>query len=67
VTRFFKAGVKPADIGVITPYEGQRSYIVNTMQNTGTFKKESYREVEVDEVDELEGREKDLMVGWWVG
>ncbi|CAK7269654.1 ATP-dependent RNA helicase [Sporothrix epigloea] len=62
VTRFFKAGVKPADIGVITPYEGQRSYIVTTMQNTGTFKKESYKEVEVASVDAFQGREKDFIV-----
>jgi len=62
VTRFFKAGVKPADIGVITPYEGQRSYIVSTMQNTGTFKKESYKEVEVASVDAFQGREKDFIV-----
>lgn len=62
VTRFFKAGVKPVDIGVITPYEGQRSYIVSTMQNTGTFKKESYKEVEVASVDAFQGREKDFIV-----
>lgn len=62
VTRFFKAGVKPADIGVITPYEGQRSYIVSTMQNTGTFKKEFYKEVEVASVDAFQGREKDFIV-----
>ncbi|KAI1327332.1 P-loop containing nucleoside triphosphate hydrolase protein [Xylariaceae sp. FL0255] len=62
VTRFFKAGVRPADIGVITPYEGQRSYIVTTMQNTGTFKKEAYKEVEVASVDAFQGREKDFIV-----
>ncbi|KAK3942320.1 regulator of nonsense transcripts 1 [Diplogelasinospora grovesii] len=62
VTRFFKAGVKPGDIGVITPYEGQRSYIVSTMQNTGTFKKEMYKEVEVASVDAFQGREKDFIV-----
>ncbi|KAH9434347.1 hypothetical protein MCOR02_012552 [Pyricularia oryzae] len=62
VTRFFKAGVKPGDIGVVTPYEGQRSYIVSTMQNTGTFKKESYKEVEVASVDAFQGREKDFIV-----
>ncbi|TDZ25893.1 Regulator of nonsense transcripts 1-like protein [Colletotrichum orbiculare MAFF 240422] len=62
VTRFFKAGVKPVDIGVITPYEGQRSYIVSTMQNTGSFKKESYKEVEVASVDAFQGREKDFIV-----
>jgi regulator of nonsense transcripts 1 len=62
VTRFFKAGVKPADIGIITPYEGQRSYIVTTMQNSGTYKKESYKEVEVASVDAFQGREKDFIV-----
>ncbi|KAK5663056.1 hypothetical protein OQA88_6472 [Cercophora sp. LCS_1] len=62
VTRFFKANVKPADIGVITPYEGQRSYIVSTMQNSGTYKKELYKEVEVASVDAFQGREKDYIV-----
>jgi len=62
VTRFLKAGVKPADIGVITPYEGQRSYIVSTMQNSGSFKKELYKEVEVASVDAFQGREKDFIV-----
>jgi len=62
VTRFLKAGVKPSDIGVITPYEGQRSYIVSTMQNSGSFKKEFYKEVEVASVDAFQGREKDFIV-----
>jgi len=62
VTRFFKAGVQPADIGVITPYEGQRSYVVSSMQNTGTFKKENYKEIEVASVDAFQGREKDFIV-----
>jgi regulator of nonsense transcripts 1 len=62
VTRFFKAGVLPDDIGVITPYEGQRSYIVSTMQTTGTFKKEMYKQVEVASVDAFQGREKDFIV-----
>jgi regulator of nonsense transcripts 1 len=62
VTKFFKAGVRPGDIGVITPYEGQRSYIVSTMQNTGSMKKEWYKEVEVASVDAFQGREKDFIV-----
>ncbi|KAI9172475.1 Regulator of nonsense transcript [Paramyrothecium foliicola] len=62
VTRFFKAGVKPEEIGVITPYEGQRSYIVTTMQNAGTYKKEFYKDVEVASVDAFQGREKDFIV-----
>lgn len=62
VTRFFKAGVKPQDIGIITPYEGQRSYVVSSMQATGTFKKEHYKEIEVASVDAFQGREKDFIV-----
>ncbi|RDA91581.1 hypothetical protein CP533_5975 [Ophiocordyceps camponoti-saundersi (nom. inval.)] len=62
VTRFFRAGVKPSEIGVITPYEGQRSYIVTTMQNSGQYKKEQYKEVEVASVDAFQGREKDFIV-----
>ncbi|KAI6781694.1 Regulator of nonsense transcripts-like protein [Emericellopsis cladophorae] len=62
ITRFFKAGVKAADIGVITPYEGQRSFVVTTMQNTGSYNKEMYKEVEVASVDAFQGREKDFIV-----
>ena len=62
VTRFFKAGVKPNAIGIITPYEGQRSYVVQSMQQTGTFKKEYYKEIEVASVDAFQGREKDFIV-----
>ena len=62
VTRFFKAGVQPQDIGIITPYEGQRSYVVSSMQAAGTFKKETYKEIEVASVDAFQGREKDFIV-----
>ncbi|EPS25205.1 hypothetical protein POX_c03607 [Penicillium oxalicum] len=62
VTRFFKAGVQPSGIGIITPYEGQRSYIVSSMQATGTFKKEHYKEIEVASVDAFQGREKDYII-----
>ncbi|KAJ5247534.1 hypothetical protein N7468_002517 [Penicillium chermesinum] len=62
VTRFFKAGVQPANIGIITPYEGQRSYVVSSMQANGTFKKENYKEIEVASVDAFQGREKDYII-----
>ncbi|TID18438.1 ATPase AAA+ type core [Venturia nashicola] len=62
VTRFFKAGVQPSSIGVITPYEGQRSYIVSAMATQGTFKKDNYKEIEVASVDAFQGREKDFIV-----
>ncbi|CAD6893647.1 unnamed protein product [Tilletia caries] len=62
VTAFFKAGVVPNQIGVVTPYEGQRSYIVNHMQLQGKLKKELYKEVEVASVDAFQGREKDYII-----
>ncbi|CAH7665932.1 RNA helicase-domain-containing protein [Phakopsora pachyrhizi] len=46
VTRFFKAGVLPSQIGIVTPYEGQRSYVVNYMQASGSLKKDLYKDVE---------------------
>lgn len=62
VTKFFKAGVLPSQIGVITPYEGQRSYIVTYMQHSGSLKKDLYKEVEVASVDAFQGREKDYII-----
>ncbi|GAA5954282.1 hypothetical protein JCM21900_005233 [Sporobolomyces salmonicolor] len=62
VTRFFKSGVLPSQIGVITPYEGQRSYIVSYMQFNGALKKDLYKEVEVASVDAFQGREKDYII-----
>ncbi|KAI9637077.1 putative ATP dependent helicase [Dioszegia hungarica] len=62
VTRFFKSGVLPSQIGVITPYEGQRSYIATYMQLHGSLKKELYKEVEVASVDAFQGREKDYII-----
>ncbi|CAO1622559.1 unnamed protein product [Parajaminaea phylloscopi] len=62
VSAFFKAGIHPGQIGVVTPYEGQRSYIVNHMQLHGKHRKELYKEVEVASVDAFQGREKDYII-----
>lgn len=62
VTRFFKAGVTPNQIGIVTPYEGQRSYIVTHMQSNGTLKKDLYKDIEVASVDAFQGREKDYII-----
>ena len=62
VTKFFKSGVVPNQIGVVTPYEGQRSYIVNYMQFNGSLKKDLYKEIEVASVDAFQGREKDYII-----
>lgn len=62
VTKFFKGGVMPNQIGIVTPYEGQRSYIVSYMQFNGSLKKEMYKEIEVASVDAFQGREKDYII-----
>ena len=62
MTKFFKSGVVPGQIGVVTPYEGQRSYIVNYMQYNGSLKKDLYKEIEVASVDAFQGREKDYII-----
>jgi regulator of nonsense transcripts 1 len=63
ITRLFKDGVKPSQIGVITPYEGQRNYILQYMQLNSTLSdKEMYSEIEVVSVDAFQGREKDYII-----
>jgi hypothetical protein len=34
-------------IGVITPYEGQRAYIVNYMARNGSLRQQLYKDIEV--------------------
>jgi len=54
--------VIPSEIGVITPYEGQRSYLVQYMQSHGTLRKELYQQIEVASVDAFQGREKEYII-----
>nr|SZF06520.1 Regulator of nonsense transcripts 1 [Psoroptes ovis] len=62
ITRFLKSGLKPEQLGVITPYEGQRSFLVQYMQHNGSFHTKLYQEIEVASVDAFQGREKDIIV-----
>ena len=62
VTKFFKSGVVPNQIGIVTPYEGQRSYIVSYMQFNGSLRKDLYKDIEVASVDAFQGREKDYII-----
>jgi len=42
-TRFLQSGVKPEQIGIITPYEGQRAYLVQCMQHQGSLHAKLYQ------------------------
>lgn len=61
-TRFLRCGVKPEQIGVITPYEGQRAYLVQYMQYQGSLHNKLYQEIEIASVDAFQGREKDIII-----
>ena len=62
VTTFLKSGLEPRQIGVITPYEGQRAYVCHYMSMAGTLKSQLYEDLEVASVDSFQGREKDVIV-----
>lgn len=62
VTHFMKAGVKPTQMGIITPYEGQRAFICSYMQRAGIIKQSLYKSIEVASVDSFQGREKDYII-----
>lgn len=47
VTRLLQAGLSPDQVGVITPYEGQRAHVVATMLRSGTQRQDLYKEIEV--------------------
>lgn len=61
-TRFLKAGLRPEQIGIITPYEGQRAYLVQYMQYQGSLHSKVYQEIEIASVDAFQGREKDIII-----
>lgn len=62
VTSLLKSSVKPEQIGIITPYEGQRSYIVTYMLKNGSVSTNLYKDIEVASVDSFQGREKDYIL-----
>jgi regulator of nonsense transcripts 1 len=62
VTKLMKLGIVPDQIGVVTPYEGQRAHIVSHFERAGSLKKELYKDLEVASVDAFQGREKDFII-----
>ncbi|ETO22317.1 nonsense-mediated mRNA decay protein 1, partial [Reticulomyxa filosa] len=60
---FFTRGIKPSQIGVITPYEGQKQYTLLYLQTKGRFaNKKLYDEIEIANIDAFQGREKDYII-----
>lgn len=55
-----ESGVEASRIGVITPYEGQRSYLMHLLQ-TGPLSPH-IDDLEVSSVDGFQGREKDFII-----
>ncbi len=47
---------------MITPYEGQRAYVVSHMMRAGTLRQQLYKDIEVASVDSFQGREKDYII-----
>ena len=62
VTHLLQNGIAPEEIGVVTPYEGQRAYVVNYLMRTGVLHPSVYQEVEVASVDAFQGREKQYII-----
>lgn len=62
VTHLLRMGVTPAQIGVITPYDGQKKYVFEHMRRAGALAGALYEAIEVASVDAFQGREKDFIL-----
>ena len=63
VTALLRAGgARPEEVGVITPYEGQRARVRHALASRGPLSQSIYDAVEVASVDGFQGREKEFIV-----
>eukprot|EP00917_Polyrhabdina_sp_WS-2016_P013318 GHVP01029328.1.p1 GENE.GHVP01029328.1~~GHVP01029328.1.p1 ORF type:complete len:938 (+),score=153.54 GHVP01029328.1:1100-3913(+) len=62
VTALIKGGLKSHQIGIITPYDGQRAYISSQFQRQTLLNPTLYTDIEVASVDAFQGREKDFIL-----
>ncbi|KII69346.1 Regulator of nonsense transcripts 1 [Thelohanellus kitauei] len=62
VTNLIDSGVKGSQIGIITPYDGQRLEIVDFITKRCREEGSAYSEIEVANVHPFQGREKDYIV-----
>ena len=61
VTELLNNGANPLEIGIITPYAGQRYYLMSHLTNYGKLNKSLYEHIEIASVDAFQGREKILL------
>ena len=61
VTNFLKGGIKPEQIGVITPYRSEVLSLKNLFYNNKNNNKD-LSTVAIDTVDRFQGQEKDLII-----
>jgi regulator of nonsense transcripts 1 len=57
-----KAGIKASQVGIITPYKGQRAQIIHHLQKYGSLAPAVYKDIEIASIDSFQGREKDYIV-----
>ena len=62
VTHLLKMGVNSSQIGVITPYDGQKKYVAEQMRRAGPLAASVYEAIEVNSVDAFQGREKEIIL-----
>mmetsp|Transcript_34116 Transcript_34116/g.71826 ORF Transcript_34116/g.71826 Transcript_34116/m.71826 type:complete len:1046 (-) Transcript_34116:479-3616(-) len=62
VTHLLKMGVESSQIGVITPYDGQKKYVQEHMRRSGSLAASVYEMIEVNSVDAFQGREKEIIL-----
>ena len=55
-------GLDSHQIGIITPYEAQRSYLLTYFERNSSVEESFYKGIEVASVDSFQGREKDFII-----
>ena len=62
VSYLLKLGVKGEDIGVVTPYDGQKVFVTDFVRRSGSLASSLYENIEIASVDSFQGREKDYII-----
>jgi regulator of nonsense transcripts 1 len=62
ITRLCRAQVHPRQIGVITPYAGQRFYLKQFLSAAGELPLDFYPHIEIASVDSFQGGERDYII-----